>query len=255
MNELIKITTNEKGDQLVSARELYEFLGIDEGKGHYSRWIKKQLELVDAEKNIDYSPLKAKTSNIGGRPTIEYILTIEIAKEICMIAGIAPNANEETKKLSKQARKYFIACEKEMKVLAEKNHDLELENYKLKLEQYEHENKLLQGKAKLSEGLLYAHNTINAEHGVGQSYMPQIIIDILNSVKDKIIKQDDNFYFFNAENVKEEFMKYEINPKRFKELLETLGGCKSSIYITGRNKRNYRYECYAAPKYLIDCKL
>ncbi|MBW6411844.1 antA/AntB antirepressor family protein [Clostridium weizhouense] len=256
MNELIKITTNEKGDQLVSARELYEFLGIDEGKGHYSRWIKKQLELVDAEKNIDYSPLKAKTSNVGGRPTIEYILTIEIAKEICMIAGIAPNANEETKKLSKQARKYFIACEKEMKALAEKNYYLKLENYKLKLEQYEHENKFLQDKAKLSEGLLYAHNTINAEHGVGQSYMPQIIIDILKATKDNaILKEDDKFYYLNVENVKNEYVKYEIKPKRFKDLLEALGGCKTSIYITGRNKRNYRYECYAAPKYLVDCKL
>jgi phage antirepressor YoqD-like protein len=41
-----------------------------------------------------------------------YTITVEIAKEICMVAGIAPRSNEETKKLSKKARKYFIECER-----------------------------------------------------------------------------------------------------------------------------------------------
>ena len=35
-NELIKITTNEEGKQLVSARELHEFLGLQK---RFSAWI------------------------------------------------------------------------------------------------------------------------------------------------------------------------------------------------------------------------
>ena len=112
MKELIKVTTNDKGQQLVSARELYEGLKYDITKGNFARWIEKQLESVDAIEGEDFSSLKTKTYEEGGRPSIDYILTIDIAKEICMVVGISPRANEETRKLSKQFRKYFIECEK-----------------------------------------------------------------------------------------------------------------------------------------------
>lgn len=36
MNELIKVTTNENGEQLVNGRELYEFLGV---KDNYTDWF------------------------------------------------------------------------------------------------------------------------------------------------------------------------------------------------------------------------
>lgn len=116
MNELIKVTY-EENKALVSARELHEFLKV---KQDFSDWIKKQLESVDATENIDFTLLKGKTSELGGRPSTEYILTLDIAKEINMIAGIAPRSNEETKKLSKEARKYFIECEKKLKEVINK---------------------------------------------------------------------------------------------------------------------------------------
>ena len=49
-----------------------------------------------------------KTPN-GGRPLIEYALTVEAAKELSMVEG-----NEK----GKQARKYFIACEEKLKEIA-----------------------------------------------------------------------------------------------------------------------------------------
>lgn len=116
MNELIKVTY-EENKALVSARELHEFLKV---KQDFSDWIKKQLESVDATENIDFTLLKGKTSESVGRPSTEYILTLDIAKEINMIAGIAPRSNEETKKLSKEARKYFIECEKKLKEVINK---------------------------------------------------------------------------------------------------------------------------------------
>lgn len=107
--DLIKVTTNEEGQQLVSGRELYEVLKVQQD---YSDWIKKQLGNVDAVENDDFTLLKGKTSKSGGRPGVEYILTVDIAKEICMCVGVAPRTNEETRRLSKQVRKYFIECEK-----------------------------------------------------------------------------------------------------------------------------------------------
>ena len=81
MKELIKVTTNNEGKQLVSARELYKGLKVQKD---FSDWIKNQLENVDAVEGKDFSTLKGKTSEMGGRPSIEYALTIETAKEICM---------------------------------------------------------------------------------------------------------------------------------------------------------------------------
>ncbi|NFH80315.1 hypothetical protein FDA09_10370 [Clostridium botulinum] len=229
INEFRKVESEARGEKYIELQH-YDFM----------KKIKKEIKTLES----------LGLCNEGNISVVEYI-DKKGEKRPCFelnASGMRMMLNAESTLVRYKTEEYISNLEDNIKNLA-------IENYKLKLELQEREMSYLQDKAKLSQGLLYAHNTINAEHGVGQSYMPQIIIDILNSVKDKIIKQDDNFYFFNAENVKEEFMKYEINPKRFKELLETLGGCKSSIYITGRNKRNYRYECYAAPKYLIDCKL
>ena len=38
--------------------------------------------------NNDFSSLK--TESTGGRPSIDYILKLEIAKEICLVAGASP---------------------------------------------------------------------------------------------------------------------------------------------------------------------
>lgn len=53
--DLIKVTTNEEGQQLVSGRELYEVLKVQQD---YSDWIKKQLGNVDAVENDDFTLLK-----------------------------------------------------------------------------------------------------------------------------------------------------------------------------------------------------
>ena len=58
MKDLIKITTNDKGQQLVSGRELYEGLKYDITKGNFTHWIEKQLENVDAVENIELGGMK-----------------------------------------------------------------------------------------------------------------------------------------------------------------------------------------------------
>lgn len=102
---LVKIA-DRKGNNLVSARELHKVLQVKEA---FTEWIKRQLIIVDAVEDRDYSflGLNKKTSPQGGRPSIDYVLTIKIAGEIAMVAGIAPNANPETRKASKIVRQYF----------------------------------------------------------------------------------------------------------------------------------------------------
>lgn len=104
--QLIPVSENEDGEVTVNARNVYEFLKVQQD---FSDWIKKQLDMIGAAENKDFvtNPFKRERQIL-----IEYALTLDTAKEICMIAGVAPRTNEETKKLSKQARQYFIAVEK-----------------------------------------------------------------------------------------------------------------------------------------------
>lgn len=123
-NEIIKVTTNEEGQHLVDGRELHEVLKVQQD---FSDWIKKQIDNVDAIEGEDYTtvwhdPFK-KVVNFNGNVNSmtrqgcsqDYILTLDIAKEICMVVGVAPRTNAETKTLSKKVRKYFIECEKQLK--------------------------------------------------------------------------------------------------------------------------------------------
>ena len=50
--ELIKVTTNEQGQKLVSGRELHEVLKVQKD---FTDWIKNQLEYVDAIYEEDFT--------------------------------------------------------------------------------------------------------------------------------------------------------------------------------------------------------
>ena len=98
MKDLIKITTNDKGQQLVSARELYGFLEATE---RFSSWFERYCK-YGFEENIDY--IGCKVFNTLARQELQdYAMTIEMAKEFSML--------QRTEK-GKEARLYFIECEK-----------------------------------------------------------------------------------------------------------------------------------------------
>ena len=98
MNELIKITTNEVGEPTVLGRELHEFLEV---KTLYKDWFPRMVEYGFTE-GKDFSSFLSEST--GGRPSIDHLLTIDMAKEICMI---------QRTEVGKQARQYFIQVEKD----------------------------------------------------------------------------------------------------------------------------------------------
>ena len=100
MNELINIKTSETGEPSVSGRELHEFLGVTT---RYNDWFPRMAEYGFIEGKDFYSFL-SKTSETGGRPSTDHLLTIDMAKEIAMI--------QRTDR-GKQARQYFIQVEKD----------------------------------------------------------------------------------------------------------------------------------------------
>lgn len=104
MNELIKITEQD-GKQAVSARELYAFLEI---QTPFTMWAERMFEYGFTE-NVDYVSLSQKSEKPqGGRPQIDYALSISCAKEISML-----QRNDK----GKQARQYFIEAENKYREL------------------------------------------------------------------------------------------------------------------------------------------
>lgn len=102
-NTLIPIIEHN-GQSAVNARELYYFLGV--GKD-FSSWIKKQIERCDLVEFQDFEVFTQKGENLqGGRPASEYALSLDAAKEISMMSQCEKG---------KQARRYFIECEKKLK--------------------------------------------------------------------------------------------------------------------------------------------
>lgn len=98
MNELINIKTSETGEPTVLGRELHEFLGV---KTLYKDWFPRMVEYGFTE-GKDFSSFLGEST--GGRPGIEHLLTIDMAKELAMI--------QRTER-GKQARQYFIQVEKD----------------------------------------------------------------------------------------------------------------------------------------------
>ena len=101
MNELIKVTySNDR--PVVSARELHEFLEVETP---YHKWFPRMCEYGFAE-GTDFSVTDIFVHNPAGGPQSmkDAALTIDMAKEICMI---------QRSEKGKQARQYFIQLEKD----------------------------------------------------------------------------------------------------------------------------------------------
>ncbi len=101
MQHFPQITTNEQGSGVVSARDLYDFLQI---RSKFADWIKNRIEKYGFVENQDFTTYSKILEK--GRPEIDYALTLDTAKELAMVEG-----NEK----GKQARQYFIECEKRLR--------------------------------------------------------------------------------------------------------------------------------------------
>lgn len=100
IRELVPIE-ERNGQQAVNARHLYGWLEV---KKDFSDWMKAQITRCDLVENQDFEVFPQKVENSkGGRPSTEYALSLDAAKEISMMS--------QTEK-GKLARRYFIECER-----------------------------------------------------------------------------------------------------------------------------------------------
>ena len=100
MQELIKITEKD-GQQLVSGKELHNFLEVGRD---FSTWIKARIKKYEFVENTDFTIITTTPQN--GGIAKDYIITVDMAKQLSMV---------ENNEKGNQARRYFIQCEKKLR--------------------------------------------------------------------------------------------------------------------------------------------
>ena len=107
MNELItitKATINNEEVNAVNARELHEKLEIET---KFNTWMPRRIEEYEFEEGRDFVTNLSKSH---GRPSKEYIISLDMAKELAMVEN-----NEQGRKI----RRYFIEVEKNARKFSE----------------------------------------------------------------------------------------------------------------------------------------
>ena len=104
-NELIKVQTNQEGEQRGSARERYKELGV---KTRFSLWVDQKFNMF--VEGVDFTSVVTTTvvNNGAIRQLDDFSLTTDMAKNVAMMSKTAK---------SQEIRDYFIAVEKEHKAL------------------------------------------------------------------------------------------------------------------------------------------
>lgn len=96
MTELIKVNYDNPEKPMVSGRELHKALGI---KTAYKDWFPRMCEYGFLE-GVDFCSFLSEST--GGRPAADHMITIPMAKELCMI---------QRTDIGRQFRQYFISIE------------------------------------------------------------------------------------------------------------------------------------------------
>lgn len=101
---IIPIYENDTKEKLINARELHKKLN---NKRQFADWIKQRINKYGYIENEEYirfhKIVKTDEKGYGNRTLIDYYLTIDMAKELCMVE------NNET---GRKIRRYFIEVEK-----------------------------------------------------------------------------------------------------------------------------------------------
>jgi phage anti-repressor protein len=95
------ISLIEVKNDSVSSVGLHQFLGV---KTPHTKWVQRIIADYEFINGRDFRTNLSEST--GGRQSIDYLLSVHTAKEICMVSKT---------QTAKQARKYFITCEEKLK--------------------------------------------------------------------------------------------------------------------------------------------
>ena len=142
-------------EQTIDARDLHDFLEVGT---HFNKWIARRIQEYSFIEDQDFCSILTKST--GGRPSREFHLSLDMAKELAMV---------ERNDRGRQARQYFITCERQLKKQIHPDFTDPAEAALAWAEQYrrrealEHENVLMLPKARFHDRVTRADGTHTVE--------------------------------------------------------------------------------------------
>lgn len=169
MQELIHIKV-ENDKQLVSARDLYKGLEI---KTRFSLWVNQNFKSFEEKQDFMSVVTTTDMPNGGTKRIQDYMLTIDMAKELCMMSKTSKG---------REVRKYFIQVEKNWNnpdMIVQRA--LAIQNNKVQM--LENKNKLLEDQnakqaekiAKDADDVVFAKAIRYSHHAISISELAEIL--------------------------------------------------------------------------------
>lgn len=169
MQELIRIKV-ENDKQLVSARDLYKGLEI---KTRFSLWVNQNFKSFEEKQDFMSVVTTTDMPNGGTKRIQDYVLTIDMAKELCMMSKTSKGS---------EVRKYFIQVEKNWNnpdMIVQRA--LAIQNNKVQM--LEHKNKLLEDQntkqaekiAKDADDVVFAKAIRYSHHAIQVGELAEIL--------------------------------------------------------------------------------
>ena len=155
---------NEQTCDTVNAKDLHAFLDVGR---HFAAWIKariNQYQFVENEDFILITPNGVIKNQGGDRRSLNYFITLDMAKELAMV---------ERNEKGREARRYFINCERQLKATNSQSPAIENQTTQhpaIDPAQHNQANEATRTMAKLLEGNILAlaqkrsQNHANVEH-------------------------------------------------------------------------------------------
>lgn len=100
--QLVPIFKSQGGKDVVSARILWEFLCVST---EFAKWFSRRVEEYGFKEGVDFSSFK--TESTGGRPAIDYCLSLCMAQRLQEIDKIRPRYDKIKRELQGT---YLLAC-------------------------------------------------------------------------------------------------------------------------------------------------
>lgn len=250
---MIPIYENESKERLINARELHEKLG---SKRRFANWINERIEKYRFVENSDF----IKRNNfvtVGNlrRPQIDFYLTIDMAKELCMVE------NNET---GRNIRRYFIEAEKRYRDILNKTNspnqlidimqnainymrenNIRVDNLELGLDEVKEEIKELKTKIdiKIQNNYCLASDIAEQLNLYSENKIPHsnLIGAIARELGYKISYKhfyEDNYIAIIKDLSKNEYWQVYFKPLAVKEIISWFNKNKEEIYYEIQYVRN-----------------
>ena len=253
---IVPIYENETKERLINARELHIKLN---NKRKYSDWIKQRIEHYKFIENKDFITFhnfvkRGENSNLGTKLT-EYYITIDMAKELCMV---------ENNDIGRNIRRYFIETEKRYRNILNnsnntntlidimqnainymKENNIRVDNLEIGLNEVKTDLKELKSKidikiqkdyclaSDIAEQLkLYSENKIPHSNLIGA-----IARELGYKVSYKHYYEDENIAIIK-DITKNEYWQVYYKPKAVKQIIEWFNKNKEDIYYEIQYVRN-----------------